>query len=291
MSIRGEQPAIEVGARTDLHRLAARRVPSKTLPPLSSLDRMANGERLGQCETCGGHRWWDNRSRKATGEMSRSEPDYRCTDCGHSRWTDGRHQAGRRTTRPTPAASVTVVPAVPHHSGAGQPGSVCAALKRDGTPCRNGAMAGSPFCGPHSTAKARQRSRRPISAAAQPKPASHAGLVRCAGSSTARNTIHHHDEGAGHNIHHPRAPVARRSSVLPTCCSVLAESTSPPSVATFGAARGAFRANGATPVWSSLPRSSWAARSCWPSSSSRRPSSWPHSSWRPWERPWPPRAR
>lgn len=128
-------------------------VPSKSLPPLSSMDRMANGERLGQCETCGEHRWWDNRSRKATREMSRSEPDYRCADCGHGRWTDGRQLAGRPTTRARAAATVTVVPAVPHDPGAGQRGSVCAALKRDGTPCRNGAMAGSPFCGPHAEVK------------------------------------------------------------------------------------------------------------------------------------------
>jgi hypothetical protein len=126
-------------------------VPSKTLPPLSSMDRMANGEHLGQCPTCGGHRWWDNRSRKATGEMSRSQPDYACTSCRHGRWNDGRQRAGRPTTRRTLSARVTVVPTVRPPSGVGQRAMTCAALKRDGTPCRNGAMAGSPFCGPHST--------------------------------------------------------------------------------------------------------------------------------------------
>ena len=35
------------------------------------MDRMANGEHLGQCPTCGGHQWWDNRARKAMGELSR----------------------------------------------------------------------------------------------------------------------------------------------------------------------------------------------------------------------------
>ena len=125
-------------------------VPSKSLPPLSSMDRMANGEHLGQCLTCGGHRWWDNRSRKATGEMSRSQPDYVCTDCRHGRWNDGRQQAGRPTTRRAPSVTVTVVPTVRQPSGVGQRGTTCTALKRDGTPCRNGAMAGSTFCGPHS---------------------------------------------------------------------------------------------------------------------------------------------
>ncbi len=53
-------------------------------------------------------------------------------------------------------------------------------------------------------------------------------------------------------------------------------------------------ATDATIPWSSSPRFSWAARSCWrcSSSSSRRPCSWPHSCWRPSEgRPCPPRAR
>jgi hypothetical protein len=125
-------------------------VPSKTLPPLSSMDRMANGDHLGQCPTCGGHHWWDNRSRKATGEMSRTRADYVCTDCRHGRWNDGRQQAGRPTTGRTPSVRVTVVPTVRQPSGVGQRVRTCAALKRDGTPCRNGAMAESPFCGPHS---------------------------------------------------------------------------------------------------------------------------------------------
>jgi hypothetical protein len=115
------------------------------------MDRMANGEHLGQCPTCGGDRWWDNRSRKATGEMSRSLPDYVCTDCRHGRWNDGRQQAGRSTKRRTPVATVTVVSTVRQASGVGERVRTCSADKRDGTPCRNGAMAGSPFCGPHST--------------------------------------------------------------------------------------------------------------------------------------------
>lgn len=114
------------------------------------MDRMDNGEHLGQCPTCGGHRWWDNRSRKATGEMKRSQPDFVCTDCRHGRWGDGRQQPGRPTAHRAPTVRVTAVPAVPESSDAGHPFRMCSATKRDGTPCRNGAMAGSPFCGPHA---------------------------------------------------------------------------------------------------------------------------------------------
>ena len=70
------------------------RVPSKSLPPLSSMDRMANGEHLGQCPTCGGHQWWDNRAHKAMGELNRVQPDYVCAICRHGRWIDGRQRSG-----------------------------------------------------------------------------------------------------------------------------------------------------------------------------------------------------
>ena len=157
------------------------RVPSKSLPPLSSMDRMANGEHLGQCRTCGGHQWWDNRARKATGEMSRSQPDYVCADCRHGRWVDGRQRSGRAgpAGRRTPSTRVTVVaPVVDPITGLVR-GRICAALKRDGSPCRNGAMDGSPFCGPHSD---RRRSR----AGAEPVPRHDQGRQtvpgwRCAG--------------------------------------------------------------------------------------------------------------
>ena len=135
------------------------RVPAKSLPPLSSMDRMANGEHLGQCPTCGGHQWWDNRARKAMGEMSRAQPDYVCVDCRHGRWVDGRQRSGR--TGPegprTPSVRVTVVAPVVEPAAGLVRGRICAALKRDGTPCRNGAMAGSPFCGPHSDGGAVER--------------------------------------------------------------------------------------------------------------------------------------
>ena len=125
-------------------------VPSKSLPPLSSLDRMASGEHLGQCPTCGGHRWWDNRPRKALREMSPADPDYSCTECRHGRWGDGRQQDGRRPARKAPEMTAISLPMVPPGVQRNN-GRSCQALKRDGTPCRNGAMAGSPFCGPHST--------------------------------------------------------------------------------------------------------------------------------------------
>ena len=135
------------------------RVPSKSLPPLSSMDRMANGEHLGQCPTCGGHQWWDNRARKAMGELSRAQPDYVCTNCRHGRWIDGRQRSGWAgpTGHRTPSVRVTVVaPVVEPGNGVARSG-ICAALKRDGSPCRNGAMAGSPYCGPHSDGGAVER--------------------------------------------------------------------------------------------------------------------------------------
>ena len=135
------------------------RVPSKSLPPLSSMDRMANGEHLGQCPTCGGHQWWDNRARKAIGELSRAQPDYVCTDCRHGRWIDGRQRSGwaAPTGYRAPSVRVTVVAPVVEPANAVARGGICAALKRDGSPCRNGAMAGSPFCGPHSHSGAVER--------------------------------------------------------------------------------------------------------------------------------------
>ena len=104
------------------------RVPSKSLPPLSSMDRMANGEHLGQCPTCGGHQWWDNRSRKAIGELSRSQPDYVCTDCRHGRWIDGRQRSGwaAPTGHRAPSVRVTVVAPVVEPANAVARGGSCA---------------------------------------------------------------------------------------------------------------------------------------------------------------------
>lgn len=135
------------------------RVPSKSLPPLSSLDRMANGEPLGQCPTCGGLQWWDNRARKAMGELSRAQPDYVCAVCRHGQWIDGRQRAGRAmpTGYRTPPVRVTVVAPVVEPANAVLRSGICAASKRDGSPCRNGAMAGSPYCGPHSAGGAVER--------------------------------------------------------------------------------------------------------------------------------------
>jgi hypothetical protein len=164
-------------------------VPSKSLPPLGSLDRMANGVKLGQCPTCGGHRWWDNCSRKAMGEMDRSAPDYACAACRHGRWLDGRQRAGRQTTPRTPPVTVSVLPKHQARTRraergdgartAGHAGGTCSALKRDGKPCRNRAMAGSRFCGPHSDdaygATAAPRQCRGTTKAGQP---CRAGAVR-----------------------------------------------------------------------------------------------------------------
>ena len=121
------------------------------LRPLSSMDRMRNGEHLGPCPTCGGHQWWDNRSRKSAGETGDGDPDFRCTSCGHGRWEDGRHVAGRGAARAAPAVRVTALETAPEALAAGTAaGRTCAARTKAGAPCRNGAMAGSPFCGPHS---------------------------------------------------------------------------------------------------------------------------------------------
>ena len=130
--------------------------PDRALRPLSSMDRMANGEHLGPCPTCGGHRWWDNRSRKAAGETGPADPDYRCTSCRHGRWEDGRHVAGRPSARRAPEMKVTVLEASPAAT-AERTGRTCAATTKSGAPCRNGAMAGSPFCGPHSDAQGRSK--------------------------------------------------------------------------------------------------------------------------------------
>jgi hypothetical protein len=124
--------------------------PERNLRPRSSMDRMANGEHIGQCPTCGGHQWWDNRSRKAAGETGDADPDYRCTTCRHGRWEDCRSVAGRSGRRAAPPARVTVLETAPEASADAGAGRICAARTKSGAPCRNGAMAGSPFCGPHS---------------------------------------------------------------------------------------------------------------------------------------------
>ena len=173
-------------------------VPSKELRPLGQWDRMANGQQLGRCPTCDGGEWWDNRSRKAAGQMKPQAPDYVCAVCRHARWIDGSSEPGRLPAGRTPTAwKTTVLPVStnpqcdatkpdgtrcrnrpmrgsrfcgPHAEAGGaterrgptkvgvesraqhQPVEMCAALKRDGTPCRNRAMAGSTFCGPHARA-------------------------------------------------------------------------------------------------------------------------------------------
>lgn len=109
------------------------------------MDRMGNGEHLGQCPTCGGLRWWDDRGRKQAGEVAPTAADYRCTDCRHGRWEDGRHVAGRAGARRAAPVTTTVVEAV-----APGEGGRCAATTKAGKPCAGMAMAGSPYCGPHA---------------------------------------------------------------------------------------------------------------------------------------------
>jgi hypothetical protein len=86
----------------------------------------------------------------------------------------------------TPPVAVTVIAPVIEPADAMHRGLICAALKRDGSPSRNGAMAGSPFCGPTQTA-ARSNACR-TSAKARPRLESHAGLALRGDPSTARNT-------------------------------------------------------------------------------------------------------
>jgi hypothetical protein len=109
------------------------------------MDRMANGEHLGQCPTCGGLRWWDDRGRKQAGEVAPDAADYRCTDCRHERWEDGRQVAGRAGSRRAATLTTTVVEAVLPAAG-----GRCTATTRAGKPCGGMAMAGSPYCGPHA---------------------------------------------------------------------------------------------------------------------------------------------
>lgn len=122
-------------------------VPSKALPPRSSMERMGNGERFGFCPTCGHDNWWDNLARKRAGQLARDKPDYLCADCGHARWLDGRERPGRpwswQKSRPA-AVELDPLPA-PRSTGA-----MCAGTKTDGAKCANRAMPGQRFCGPHS---------------------------------------------------------------------------------------------------------------------------------------------
>lgn len=120
---------------------------TKALRPLSSMDRMGNGDHLGPCPTCGGLRWWDDRNRKRAGEVRPEAADFRCPDCRHERWEDGREVVGRATARPRRAVRTTVVESV-----AAAASGRCAATTKAGTPCGGMPMAGSPYCGPHAGA-------------------------------------------------------------------------------------------------------------------------------------------
>ena len=113
------------------------------MPPLTAMDRMGNGEHLGQCPTCGGLRWWDQRPRKRVGEAPPDGEDYRCTGCGHRRWEDGSHEPGRAARRRDAVRTTVVETVLPAAGGR------CAGTTKAGKPCGGMAMAGSPYCGPH----------------------------------------------------------------------------------------------------------------------------------------------
>jgi hypothetical protein len=137
-------------------------VPSKALSPLGAWDRMPNGEQLGHCPTCGADEWWDNRSRKASGQMKRNAPDYVCAVCGHARWIGGGDKPGlppeRRTPRKVVARATPQRRSAPEADMSGRADELlsavpqCEAFTRRGARCQNRAMAGSRFCGPHADA-------------------------------------------------------------------------------------------------------------------------------------------
>ncbi len=120
-------------------------VPVKALPPLNSFDRRSDGAPLGACGDCGGLRWWDNRPKKRAAQVPAATPDFACVGCKAPHQEDD-------PPNPPGATTTTVLPPEPMPaSGTGVGGGgQCAKVKADGQRCRGGAMAGSPYCGPHS---------------------------------------------------------------------------------------------------------------------------------------------
>ena len=155
------------------------RVPSKSLPPLSSMDRMANGEHLGQCPTCGGHQWWDNRARKPMGELSRSSP----TTCVRSAGTvDGLMGANGPAGRRRPDIDTigqSDCRGAGRRAGAWRPsGRDLCSVEARRLPCRNVAMAGRRICGPHSHSGALERVPNRCQGTTKAGPPCRAGAVR-----------------------------------------------------------------------------------------------------------------
>ena len=119
-------------------------VPSRSLPPVSSLDLRSDGRKIGPCPSCGGHRWWDNRGAKRAGQSRADTADFRCVACGHQ---------SMDADAPASFGNVTsVAPEMRDAKPTGGPSGFrrCTATKKNGEQCANGAMAGMDVCGPHA---------------------------------------------------------------------------------------------------------------------------------------------
>ena len=120
-------------------------VPSRSLPPVSSLDLRSDGRKIGPCPSCGGHRWWDNRGAKRAGH-ARNAADFKCAACGHVSMDEDAPASFQQVTVLETQAATTGVDA------SGPRGfRRCSALKSNGERCANGAMAGMDVCGPHAS--------------------------------------------------------------------------------------------------------------------------------------------
>jgi hypothetical protein len=128
--------------------------PSRSLPPVSSMDRRFDGQHIGPCPKCGGHRWWDNRGQKRAGQAKASAPDFVCVEC---------RSGARETDSPAPFARTTSL-AAETPTAASPMGGVrgfrhCAAMKANGERCKGAAMEGFDVCGPHASTGSAPESR------------------------------------------------------------------------------------------------------------------------------------
>jgi len=107
------------------------------------MDRRSNGERIGPCPSCGGHKWWDNRAAKRAGQAKQLAPDFVCVGCRKGVWESDAAPSWE------PAGTALPADSAPRNAGAGF--RQCVAIKRDGSRCGGAAMDGSDRCGPHQT--------------------------------------------------------------------------------------------------------------------------------------------